>query len=122
MSGDVVEVEEYVDYQTVRDALLDSQRRRGFLTYEQKLALQHAEWAASESRMGARTEQNTFGDLYNHFMGIDKIAKYPDVAAKLAEILPLSSDDVRAVLASRRIAVEANEIELVLDLVRQHVL
>lgn len=113
---------EFVDYATVRDALLQAQGRRGFLTYEQKLALQHSEWAASDGRMGARTEGEIFTNLYNSFMEIDKIAKYPDVAAKLAEVMPLSSDDVRAVLASRRIAVDAGEIELVLDHVRKQVL
>ena len=34
---------EYTDYASVRDALLDAQDRRGFLSYEQKLALQHAD-------------------------------------------------------------------------------
>ena len=34
---------EYTDYASVRDALLAAQERRGFLSYEQKLALQHAE-------------------------------------------------------------------------------
>ena len=43
---------EYTDYASVRDALLDAQGRRGFLSYEQKLALQHAEWAASDLRNG----------------------------------------------------------------------
>ena len=43
---------EYTDYASVRDALLDAQDRRGFLSYEQKLALQHAEWAASDQRCG----------------------------------------------------------------------
>ena len=41
---------EYTDYASVRDALLSAQERRGFLSYEQKLALQHAEWAASDQR------------------------------------------------------------------------
>lgn len=35
----------FTDYASVRDMLLDAQNRRGFLTYEQKAALQHAEWA-----------------------------------------------------------------------------
>ena len=42
----------FTDYASVRDMLLDAQDRRGFLTYEQKAALQHAEWAASNNRNG----------------------------------------------------------------------
>ena len=38
--------DEYIDYALVRDALIETQKRRGFLTYEQKMALQHAEWSA----------------------------------------------------------------------------
>ena len=41
---------EFVDFATVRDLLLDARERRGELSYEQKVALQHAEWAASENR------------------------------------------------------------------------
>ena len=44
--------EEYVDYASVRDALIETLKRRGFLTYEQKMALQHAEWSASDLRNG----------------------------------------------------------------------
>ena len=47
---------EYTDYASVRDALLAAQERRGFLSYEQKLALQHAEWAASDQRNGHKTD------------------------------------------------------------------
>ena len=36
---------EFVDFATVRDLLLDARERRGELSYEQKVALQHAEWA-----------------------------------------------------------------------------
>ena len=41
-----------VDYATVRDTLQEASKRRGFLSYEQKMALQHAEWAASDDRVG----------------------------------------------------------------------
>ena len=47
----------FTDYSSVRDMLLDAQNRRGFLTYEQKAALQHAEWAASDHRNGYKPTQ-----------------------------------------------------------------
>jgi len=52
---------------------------------------------------------------------IEKFQKYPELAAKLAELMPMHSDDVRAVAASRRISIENEEIEAVLDIVRKHV-
>ena len=59
---------EYTDYASVRDALLDAQNRRGFLSYEQKLALQHAEWAASDQRNGHKTDSKVYKSLYNDLM------------------------------------------------------
>ena len=111
----------FVDYATVREILLDAQDRRGFLTYEQKAALQHAEWAASDARNGYRTDPEVFLATFEALMGIEKFDKYPELAAKLAELMPMTEDDVRAVLASRRITVENDVITQTLDIVRQQV-
>ncbi|MDP6863831.1 MAG: hypothetical protein QGG96_00270 [Candidatus Poseidoniaceae archaeon] len=113
--------EVFTDYSSVRDLLLNAQERRGFLTYEQKAALQHAEWAASDNRNGYRTEAKVFQDMLLAILEIEKFQKYPELAAKLAELMPMHSDDVRAVAASRRISIENEEIEAVLDIVRKHV-
>jgi DNA-directed RNA polymerase subunit F len=117
----MTENEVFTDYSSVRDLLLDAQERRGFLTYEQKAALQHAEWAASDNRNGYRTEPKVFQDMLLAILEIEKFQKYPELAAKLAELMPMHSDDVRAVAASRRISIENEEIEAVLDIVRKHV-
>ena len=111
----------FVDFSSVRDLLLDAQDRRGFLTYEQKAALQHAEWAASDARNGYRTDPDVFQAIYVQLMEIEKLQKYPELAAKLAELLPMTADDVRAVLASRRISVDDDEIEQTLVIIRQQV-
>ena len=112
---------DYVDYALVRDALIETQKRRGFLTYEQKMALQHAEWSASDLRNGYKTESKVFQEMYNLFIELESISKYPEIAAKLAEVMPLNNDEVRAILASRRIAVETSEIEAILDIVKQNI-
>ena len=111
----------FTDFSSVRDMLHDAQERRGFLTYEQKAALQHAEWAASDNRNGYATDPKVFTDMFNAIMEIEIFQKYPELAAKLAEIMPMHSDDVRAVIASRRISIESDDVEKVLDIIRQHV-
>ena len=111
----------FTDFSSVRDMLHDAQERRGFLTYEQKAALQHAEWAASDNRNGYATDPKLFTDMFNAIMEIEIFQKYPELAAKLAEIMPMHSDDVRAVIASRRISIEGDDVEKVLDIIRQHV-
>jgi DNA-directed RNA polymerase subunit F len=111
----------FTDFESVRNMLHDAQERRGFLTYEQKAALQHAEWAASDNRNGYRTESKTFTDMFAAIMEIELFEKYPELAAKLAELMPMHSDDVRAVIASRRISIDGEDVEKVLDIVRKNV-
>ena len=67
--------DEYIDYALVRDALIETQKRRGFLTYEQKKALQHAEWSASDLRNGYKTESNVFQEMYSMFLEMESISK-----------------------------------------------
>ena len=63
--------EKFVDVATVRDLLLDAQKRRGELSYEQTMALQHAEWSASAQGHPTgtmKTDPKVFTDLYNELM------------------------------------------------------
>ena len=113
--------EDYSDYALVRDALIETQKRRGFLTYEQKMALQHAEWSASDQRNGYKTESKVFQEMLKLLLEIEGISKYPEIAAKLAEVMPLNNDEVRAILASRRISLETSEIEMILEIVKQNI-
>ena len=113
---------EYTDYASVRDALLDAQDRRGFLSYEQKLALQHAEWAASDQRNGHKTDSKVYKSLYNDLMEIDKLETHPDICAKIAEMMPMSVEEVRSILASKRIPMDDGEIEFIVETVRKQIL
>ena len=113
--------ERFVDFATVREMLLNAQERRNNLTYEQKAALQHAEWAASAHRNGYKTIPAVFASLRAALTATEKLAPHPQLAAKLAELMPMYPDDVKAVLASRRLGIEDNEINEILDIVRQHV-
>ena len=113
---------EYTDYASVRDALLDAQNRRGFLSYEQKLALQHAEWAASDQRNGHKTDSKVYKVLYNSLMEIDKLEPHSDICAKIAEMMPMSVEEVRSILASKRVPMDGGEIEHIVDTVRKQIL
>ena len=113
--------EDYSDYALVRDALIETQKRRGFLTFEQKMALQHAEWSASDQRNGYKTESKVFQEMLKLLLEVESISKYPEIAAKLAEVMPLNNDEVRAILASRRISLESSEIEMILEVIKQNI-
>ena len=114
--------ETFVDFSTVRDLLLGAQERRGFLTYEQKAALQHAEWAASDQRNGHKTDTKVYKVLYNSLMEIDKLEPHSDICAKIAEMMPMSVEEVRSILASKRVPMDADEIEHIVDTVRKQIL
>ena len=73
--------ETYADFATVRDLLLDAEGRRKQLTYEQTAALQHAEWAASEQRMGYKTDPKVYQDLLKAVLEIDVFQGHDDLAA-----------------------------------------
>ena len=115
----MTEEEKFLDFATVRDMLYDANDRRGALKYEQKWALQHAEWAASEARNGISTDPAVFEELRTKLLDVETIAKHPDLAAKLAELMPAAPEDARAVFGSKRIHIDDSEIEAVLDIVRQ---
>ena len=111
----------FTDYSSVRDLLLDAQERRGFLTYEQKAALQHAEWAASENRNGYATDSAVFEELKAAIAEVPAFEKYPELAAKLAELMPMTELEIKAVMASRRASIDDGDVNTVLELVRQHI-
>jgi DNA-directed RNA polymerase subunit F len=50
-----------------------------------------------------------------------KLSQYPDLAAKIAELMPMYPNDIKAVLVSKRIAIDDSEVNEILDIVRQHV-
>tara|TARA_Y100000768_G_scaffold376491_1_gene348618 strand:+ start:435 stop:797 length:363 start_codon:yes stop_codon:yes gene_type:complete len=113
--------ERFVDFATVRTLLLEAEKRRKNLTYEQKAALQHAEWAASDARNGYKTDPEVFKALKEELCSVETLSTVPHLAAKLAELMPMFPNDVKAVLASSRMSISDDEINSVLEIVRQHI-
>ncbi len=101
----MAEEERFIDFATVRKMLSEAQERRGDLTYEQVAALQHAEWAASDTRNGYKTIPDVFVSLKEALTGHEKLSQYPDLAAKIAELMPMYPDAVKAVLVSNDVCV-----------------
>ena len=117
----MTEEEKIVDFATVRDLLMGAQERRRDLTYEQRSALFHSEWAASDNRDGYPTDAAVFEALKNAIAELPTFEKYHELAAKLAELMPLSEIEIKAVMASRRASIDDGDINAVIELVRQHV-
>ena len=113
---------EFVDFATVRDLLDAANERRGELSYEQMMALQHATWASSTNRGGIKTDPKVFTSLVSTLMENEKLAENPDICAKIAELTPMDVSGVRVIIASKRVAMDTSEIEGIIDIVKQHVL
>ena len=111
----------YIDYATVRDALEDARKRRGELSYEQQMAYQHATWAASTTRAAVETESKVFNSLLGKLLNVEKLGAAPEIAAKIAEIIPVDGGAVKAILASKRIPMDEAEIDEIVTIVRQEV-
>jgi DNA-directed RNA polymerase subunit F len=95
----------------VRALLEQAERERGELSYEQKLALDHARTFA------VRLEADKARELAERLAKLSpKIT--PAYAVKIADLLPEHADDVRAVFAKERFQLEADEIAKILDTVR----
>ncbi len=116
---------EFVDYASVRDLLLSAIDRRGEISYEQTMALQHAEWKASASGHptgNLKTDPEVFNSLVEALMENEKLKQNPEICSKIAELAPLSVADIRVIIASKRIAMDTPEIEELITIIRQHVL
>jgi len=62
-----------------------------------------------------------FQSLKDALDEVKTLSTVPHLAAKLAELMPLYPNDVKAVLASSRMTIGDDEITTILELVRQHI-
>ena len=74
------------------------------------------------SEVESKLTPEVFQSLSEALQSNDKLADHPDVCAKIAELMPMSVQSMRVIIASKRIAMDTSEIEEIIDIVRQHVL
>lgn len=120
-----MEEKEFADFASVRDLLLEARDRRGEISYEQTMALQHAEWKASSGGHPSgqiKTDSEVFQNLLTSLLENEKLQQHPEICSKIAELAPISVADVRVIIASKRIAMDTSEIEEIITTIRQHVL
>ena len=91
--------------------LLDNEKKaREELSYEQKLAFEHADAFA---RLGVTKARKLYKDLQK----IDRVS--PAHAAKIVELAPRHADEVEVVFAKDRAQLDKADVEKVLTLVRE---
>jgi len=100
----------YVSIAEVKKILENEQKTRE-LSSEQKFALEHAKNFAKLSMI----KTNALIDE------LKKIEKMPEpVAYKIADLLPTHPDDIKVLFAKERVALNKEETDHILDLVKKH--
>jgi DNA-directed RNA polymerase subunit F len=109
---EAVEEGRLVSLAEVKTMLEEAQRTRKDLTYEQKIALEHA-------KRFARVDGKTAVAIAQEVR-----AKMPDLeekyAVRIADLLPQHPDDVRAILQKSRHELSDADIESVIAIVDKH--
>lgn len=103
----------YVTVAEVKDLLEAEAEARGYETMlaSQKAALDHAQKTCSISKEQAEA-------IVAAVSGFDFVTE--PVAAKIADLLPEYPEDVRAIFAKERVTLEKEQIESILEIVRNN--
>jgi len=95
----------------VKNILRKISKERKEMIYEQKIALEHAERFA---RLSAKQTK----DLIAELMKVEHVEEMQ--AYKIADILPNTEDDVKAIFAKERYTPNDKEIKTILEIVKKH--
>ena len=95
----------------VKNMLKKISKERKEMIYEQKIALEHAERFA---RLSAKQTK----DLIAELMKVEHVEEMQ--AYKIADILPNTEDDVKAIFAKERYTLNDKEIKTILEIVKKH--
>ncbi len=109
---ELVEEGRLVSLAEVKEMLLEAGETREELTYEQKIALEHA-------RRFARVDATTAAALVK-----DLMEAFPDMeekfAVRIADLLPQHVDDVQSILQKARMDLSEEDLEKALEIVDSH--
>ena len=102
--------EKHVSLAEIRDLLEKEKAARPSLSMEQQYALQHA-------TLFAHVVPEQVYKLVKELMEIPMMSEFN--AVKIADLLPTHGDDVRAIFAKERFALSKEDMDRVLEIVRQ---
>ncbi|NYT05078.1 MAG: RNA polymerase Rpb4 family protein [Methanomicrobiales archaeon] len=107
--------EERITLSELREALLvmeASRREAGDeMSYELRKSIEHA-------NLLSKTSAENAANLVTELNKLEKIK--PEIASRIASIMPLSRDELRAIYAKERFTLTTAELDEILDLVKAH--
>ncbi|MBN1861063.1 MAG: hypothetical protein JW840_06340 [Candidatus Thermoplasmatota archaeon] len=111
METQTEETSKIISLAEVKNILKKISKERKELNYEQKIALEHAEKFA---RLSAKQTK----DLITALIKLDHVEEIH--AYKIADILPNTEDDIKAIFAKERYTPNEKEIKNILEIVKKH--
>lgn len=105
--------ERYVSISEVKNILKRIQKERKELTYEQKIALKHAEAFA---RLSVTKTKQLIKELLDNIEKIDERHAY-----KIADLLPQHEEDVKLIFAKERVNLDDEDIKKILEIVGRYI-
>jgi DNA-directed RNA polymerase subunit F len=106
-------VDENVKYVSLAEvkSLLEKEEKKRELTYEQKLALEHAKHF---SKLGISKAKKMVEELTK----LERITE--SFAFKIVDILPMHPEEVRAIFAKERFTLEDAEVKKIIKIVEKY--
>ena len=106
--------EEEKNYVTLPEArkMLEEAAEERELTYEQNLALQHAQ-------QFARIDPEKAKKMKEELLQIEGVNEY--YATRIVDLLPTHPDDVRAIFATDKIVLQLSQMEAILEIVGKYI-
>ncbi len=102
--------EKYVTLAEIRDLLTKENESRDLLT-SQKAAMEHARSISPISLEQAN-------ELINELLAFEEVTE--NLAVKIADILPLHPEDLRAIFSKERVVLEADVTNGILEIVAKY--
>jgi DNA-directed RNA polymerase subunit F len=91
--------------------MLEQAEKEGSLTYEKRLALEHAKQFSTLNITKNR-------DLIKELKKLERVSEF--LAYKITELLPQNPDEVRPIFAKERFTLEEEEIKQIIGIVKKH--
>ena len=102
---------EPISLSEVKNILKRIEKERKELLYEQKIALEHA------NKFARLTEKKT-KELIKELKTLDFIQNTQ--AYKIADLLPITEDDIKTIFAKERITLKENDIKKILEIINKY--
>ncbi len=97
------------EVKNILDNIKDEREKEGKeLGYELRKAIAHAD-------MFSKLSANDSRELVNELLKLEKMK--PEIAIRIADILPLSNDEIRTIYAKERYTLSEEELRQILELV-----